>query len=427
MTRHQRLATLTCLSLSLSISATAQEPGSEEALVAWAEETAIPLSLDAPVPADVLRPLLSDARIVFLGEPDHYIHEKYAFRVRFLQGLHELGWRHLGMEMGRSDGIRFDEYLGGADERRLLDIGLYSSMGDISRAISSGGFFAMEFVYARHVRELAPVDERYHYFGFDLDMSPGNGLEDAYRRAMAHGAEDLTAVLHEIWKGEDPVLGLEDVIEELKDDESPFHEGLTPEIRSQVLLDLTTLVASRHFRKTDVFGEDEPANLAGAFARREEQMFELFDAYIGSLGKEERIALTGHNMHLGRGWRDTTWKELETDIPIQLWPTIGAHITKNHGDEVFAIWLVYDHGVHAAAETQAQREVGSVPETFEHLLARLPHESFLLPLRSDDPRSSWLDEKRTFRVNGGVAHGRLRELTDAVFFVREVRAPGKEL
>ena len=119
---------------------------------------------------------------------------------------------------------------------------------------------------------------------------------------------------------------------------------------------------------------------------------------------------------------------METEESIPLWPTIGAYVESRFPGQVFSIWLVYDHGQHLnASQLSRTRDLESVPGTVESVLARLPHETFFLPLNTDDPRAAWLEGEQSFRVNGGVGHGDLRQMADALVFVRSVHPPGGKL
>ena len=225
------------------------------------------------------------------------------------------------------------------------------------------------------------------------------------------------------------------LLEELRYPHSSLAASLPAKWLHELVLDLDCLSESLLFQRTaspfkldasrgSGFTDDALRATLDGFALRERTMFRLLDGYVETLEPHERIVLTGHNMHLTRRWKDARWTELGSDVSIPLWPTIGAHVTDKSPDQVFAIWLVYDHGVHLnASDLQSTRAISSVPGTVESLLAKLPYDALLLPLASDDPRSAWLDEERTFHVNGGVGHGKLREMVDALVFVREVEPP----
>ncbi len=393
--------------------------------MAWAAEVAIPIDLEPGISPERLAPLVAGKRFVFLGEPDHFIREKYAFRLGFLRALHALGWRHLGMEMGRSDGLRLDRYLEGGDERDLLGVGLYSSASSVAATIESGGFFGQEISYALALRALAGGPERIRYFGFDLDMIPGNGIDDARSRlAGAPGEADLALVLQDAWSADDRIAELSRLLDEVLDPDAPWAADLLAGNRRELGLDLDALVESLRFQRSSAVEGGGAQALLEAFARRERAMFRLFDACLESSPAEARFVLTGHNMHLGRSFEGARWREIGSTFPVALWPSIGAHVTQRFPEGVYAIWLVYDHGEHLpSSSTVEARAVASVPGTVESLLARVPYPVFLLPLSSDDPRLAWLNGERTFRVNGGVGWGLLRDLTDALLFVSDVHAP----
>ncbi len=52
--------------------------------------------------------LFTNKRIVYLGEEDHWIHEKIEYRILMLRYLFSRGWRHVGEEIGFSYGLRLD-------------------------------------------------------------------------------------------------------------------------------------------------------------------------------------------------------------------------------------------------------------------------------------------------------------------------------
>jgi len=419
-------ALLACPLFALTAHSQESDQLAEEDFVAWAGEVAIPFDLEAGPAPERLAAILGGRRIVYLGEPDHFIHEKYPFRLGFLRALHGLGWRHLGMEMGRSDGLNFDRYLETGDERSLFDIGLYSSAPSIESGIRAGSFLGMELSYARDLRALASGPQRVRYFGFDVDVSPGNGWDDALARVTdVDGGEELALILADLRRSRERVDGLEAVVDELRDPDAALGKELPVGVQRQLALDLDTLAESLRFGRTPLFDDDvEPVTLVDAFTRRERLMFRTFDAYHDALPEGTPIALTGHNLHLSRRSQSARWFEIDSEQAVALLPSIGAHVTERFPDDVFAVWLVYDHGRHLnATDISRERELKSVPGTVESLLGRLPHDALLLPLASEDPRSRWLDGERSYRVNGGVGYGRLRELTDALVFVREVHPP----
>ena len=403
----------------------------------WAAETLIPVDLglvdrglvdsgDGGLDAGTLDQLLDGKRFVFLGEPDHFVHEKYAFRLLFIRQLVDRGWRHIGMEMGHADGLRVDRYLQTGDLPTLEQVGLYGLRDSLAQEHGIRGFLDAEFAFADALRQLSMADDArpLRYFGYDLDMVPGSGsLDIEARLADVPEAAPWLDRLREAREQDldERVPALEALADELASDGHPVHGALASGALEAVRLDLLALIESYRFQlrsmKSEAIGYDD-------FARREETMFTLFDAYVDGLDADEPVILMGHDLHLGRRWQGAGFEELTGDLAYGLWPTIGAHVTERFGDEVFVIWMLYDHGQHVDAFPPMSVEpVESVEGTVEHLLARLPAETFLLPLGGDDPRAQWLDRTRDFRVNGERGYGNLRAMADAILFVREVSEP----
>ncbi len=82
-----------------------------------------PLDLRPDGPLDafaVLDDLADAAQVAHLVEMDHFVREKYAFRLLCIRYLASRGWRWFGEEIDHRAGARTDEYLRSGDET-LLD------------------------------------------------------------------------------------------------------------------------------------------------------------------------------------------------------------------------------------------------------------------------------------------------------------------
>ena len=203
------MALLACLALTAPLVAQ-DEPGFE----AWVRDAAI--RLDGWGDAEALSFLdeaLEGKRVVFLGEPDHYIHEKYDYRLLFLRELVARGFVNVGMEVGQADARRVDAYLATGDEALLDRVPLLGYTGDartdrddrprgLLEAASDGfygGFIAEERWFLRELRALNAVRPegapRVRWFGFDVDVRAGcayTELEEALAPHRAHPAVAAT-------------------------------------------------------------------------------------------------------------------------------------------------------------------------------------------------------------------------------------------
>ncbi|HYL58199.1 MAG TPA: hypothetical protein VEU51_04970, partial [Candidatus Acidoferrales bacterium] len=90
----------------------------------WAREHAIPLTLPLDSEANFTRLAALDRsiagkRVVYIGEPDHFIHEKYQYRLLMLRYLLARGWNRIGEELGVCDGHRIDQFFATGDAAHL--------------------------------------------------------------------------------------------------------------------------------------------------------------------------------------------------------------------------------------------------------------------------------------------------------------------
>lgn len=102
-------------------------------LVAWASERSIPLDLrdtrESARRLAGLDPLLAGKRIAFLGEANHWVHEKYAVRESVLYWLRARGFNLVGEELSSSDGRRVQRYLETDDGDELSRVTAFGYTG----------------------------------------------------------------------------------------------------------------------------------------------------------------------------------------------------------------------------------------------------------------------------------------------------------
>lgn len=93
--------------------------------------------------------------------------------------------------------------------------------------------------------------------------------------------------------------------------------------------------------------------------------------------------------------------------------------------EVYGVWVMHHRGRHGLPHGEPQvRPFRSGPGAIETLLARAGPR-FLLPLRSADPRATWLDQERVFTSSGAPGTAVLRKQVDCLFFLEIATEPGR--
>ncbi len=383
---------------------------------------------------------LEGKRIVYLGVSDHWIHEKYDYRMILLRYLFAKGWRHIGMEMGYSDGKRVDSYLETGDEADLQRVALYGYMDDMrtdreDRPQHFPGMQNPQFRKAFHDEErlflgrlrelnesLSPGESRLSWFGFDLTLLPGGDYVDAKDILEGHASESL---IREILNRLERVQGetraqeakrlygvIEYINSNITDTESIF--GRTD--ADELIRTIRSLADSYLFCEAASGGTRSMEWILG-LQKREEAMIMNADELLALLQPDDKIILMGHNLHLSKDSGNIVLGPVGSPAP-RLWPTIGTHLAQNHPDEIYSIWMTYDHGRHGAVLlAEGVEEVPSDPSRIEHLFARIGS-PFFLPLNAIN--SPYLDQERNFNQNGSTASCFLTAQADAIFFIPQV-------
>ena len=117
----------------------------------------------------------------------------------FIRYLYQKGFRHIGMEMGVSDGLRMDQHLATGEVSHLDRVAIFGYHGDqrndredgipnwtdgsqpefMKKAISEARWFHGQL---RDLSVSRPKGTpRLHWFGYDLSFLPGGGYLDTLR------------------------------------------------------------------------------------------------------------------------------------------------------------------------------------------------------------------------------------------------------
>ena len=421
--------------------------------VGWVRESAIRFDTLDWQSADltrlsVLDRLLEGKRVVYLGEPDHYVREKYDFQLIFIRYLFERGWRHVGMEMGRADGRRIDRYLETGDIAWLDRVASYGYKGD-ERAnrkdIPKGlvpkksdrdfvkNVHGEQYWFQKQLRSLneslTPGKPRLRWFGFDADLRPGGAYVDAEALLKPHQSEPLPQqILKRLARPEkEPrrheIKRLRNLLALLDREGAGVRDLLGKADAVELTRTLRCLTDGLSFieagRKGPMSDEWLPA-----MSRREETMFRQMDDVLKDLPPDEKVILLGGFMHLSKNSGALQFGEKDDPFASPMWPSIGDYLDKKLPGKVYSIWMLYDHGRHGVPMlADPIEQVRSDPSTVEHLFAQAG-ERFFLPFQTGDHRESYLDHVRNFRPNGASGAGLLKTHADAIFFVAEAHEPG---
>lgn len=437
------IATYVCMGLT-PVTATA-DGEDEKAITAWVQGEALSLSPSLQLGEGArawLHQALSGKRVVFLGEPDHFIQEKYAFRESMIRFLRAEGWSVLGAEMGRSDAMRVDRYLASGQDTELERAGIFGYQGflreDRSDIPATGGIVAATAGpdVASRLREQergffatlaaenleSPPYARLRYFGFDIDTVAGGGYEDIDARLDGRPAGDEgTATLRQL---------LSRVPGESAGEEAARLARATALVSTfgepALAADLACLQASFTFIDR-AYPTADLDKLVAALTDRERTMMTLMDEELRALGPDTKIILIGHNMHLSKDFHAIASGKAGATSST-MWPTIGAYLESKLPGEVLSLWMLYHRGFHSAPCSDAENEhtgcaLPDHSDSIERLFSAARPGPFLLPLQDASGASpASLRTVKNFNFNGLYAHGILSQVADAIFFVPEVTA-----
>lgn len=164
------------------------------ALDRWLDHAVIPISRLDP----------GNAEIVFLGELNHFVHEKTDFRLLFANHFSQYGFDVFAEELGWSDGMRLDEYFRTRDESIFDRVSLFGYRGDArsDRDDKLTGVFGAAadsyphaFMRAEQTRFYRCLKAR-SFFGLDVAAGHDGGYADIEALA-SEGRNRVPEALHQ--------------------------------------------------------------------------------------------------------------------------------------------------------------------------------------------------------------------------------------
>ncbi|HET6874375.1 MAG TPA: erythromycin esterase family protein [Acidimicrobiales bacterium] len=291
---------------------------------------------------------IAAADVVFLGEANHFVHEKAEFRLWWLERLaarrrlmvgEELGWFDAGhvarfLATGDPAAIGAAATFGGRAHLRTDRDDTPTGVLAASHRLYPTELFRVE--QTRFYEGLRRLPGKVRFFGFDVD-APGAGYGEL-RRAVANAgligpAGDLERVEGESLAHE--VSRLEALAARLE------AQGPDGAAGRQLMVDLGALIGSLSYA-----AEAGPApdyeSLRPAMARREEIMKRNVEWMLDE--REDRlVVLLGHNFHLVKD--DAAIAPSASVGPGGgLVPSIGHHVANHLGLRVGAVWMLYGSG-----------------------------------------------------------------------------------
>ncbi len=419
-----------------------------EAFKSWASENSVKLNPSNESCFYIeklafLDKLLAGKRIVFLGEEDHWVHEKYLYRKLLLRFLFSRGWRFVGEELGWSDGLRINRYLQTGAKIYLDQVVTYGYQGamredrddkpsgilhDAEKNYPQKSFAAEQCRLAVLMRQfnedLSSESKRLHFFGFDLDIPPGGGYEDlmTYLKPILNTPDGLKIkelLAHTPGETvEQEMIRLDQVVKTIDAQRNRLEELLGEETYVSFRQSALSLHDSMNFIRV-AYPTTDWNTLNMVMASREEAMYRHVEFVLSKMKPEDKLVLMGHNRHLSKD-TDSIKKMGAAPPGGKRVPSVGTYINHLLPGQVFSIWMLHELGFSSQPYSNLSSEYTSSPGSLNSLLGEIG-ECFMLPTTVDDPRSRLLtystDVVGIYNVMFKTA---LAKQTDAIFFVRKV-------
>jgi len=416
--------------------------------LAWARENAVVFTPSEAINESVgklsfLDAALKDKRIVFLGEEDHWVHEKYEYRCLLLRYLYSRGWRYVGEELGWSDGMRLDRYLE-TGERSCLDrIATYGYRGDIRadrddetygilKNISSPypvhEFKAEQIRFAEFLRSFnedpSVTTKRIHFFGFDINAEAGGGYRDIeellnyelYSPELAELRQLLNRVPGESVKQE--IQRLDFLLHMVENNTGRLRDAIDRERFAQLKHCILTMRDSYRFHLMASSANDYKS-LNKAMAFREEMMCRHAEYILSQMKPDDKLVLMGHNRHLSKDIGQIK-KPGASPPGGRLVPSLGTYLSRRLPDQVFSIWMLHECGYSSHPFKNLSREYTAKYGSLNSILAQAG-DRYLLFTAATDRRAALLDaDLDIVGLYNITFRAALAKQADAVFFVRKV-------
>lgn len=373
----------------------------------------------------VLDPMVAGKRFAYIGESDHFIHEKYAYRLAMLKYLAERGFTRIGEELGASDGMRIERFVATGDESQLERVTTYGYSGATrcDRDDTPTGILRQSFGDAYPTALFAAEQKRFahglrkigvHFFGFDIDPLPGGGYEDVAEMLYSMPAD---AKIDRIRKALERVAGetIDQEIARLDDALRLIEADRFDALRHSV----TCLRDSFHYVRITYPAKTFDA-LNPGMAFRERYMHRQVDRMLGQMRANEKLALMGHNMHLCRAPDAVAGSDAGAGPGGKTDPPLGAWLAARYPGEIFSVWMIIGRGRDSQAFPTLSNEIREKAGTLNALLGEIG-DCFLLPIDAADSRARLLTENIEIMHDGNLGvRTALARQADAIFFVRDV-------
>lgn len=360
--------------------------------------------------------------VVFLGESNHFVQQKSAFRLYWIQALALRTRVFLVEELGFADGHCISAFLRTGDDTSLAQAAIFGGTahrredrddglrGVLQDAEQNYPHAQMLNEHRKFYTALRRLPGLCGFQGIDLDP-PGCG----YRWIPAHLQRSSSPGNSRITHGLKPVPG-ESRVQETRRLQTLLskldpQDGTLADIRA----DLQAMIDSLQYRSLIGEAIDYPA-LRPAMRMREEIMKHRIDGILERLSPGTTLVIMGHAFHLAK--RDSHIESQGVGPGGDETPSLGHYLVQERGIDARSVWMIYGSGEDAQPLRDLPRKADFPRETINRQLLDCTGEAVCLPVRE---AREWLPGAVRFgHLYNNVVNVDLAEEADVVTFFPRV-------
>ncbi len=344
---------------------------------------------DLMIPGKLLEAMKA-ARIIFLGEMNHFVHEKIDFRLQWLNALGQHFNLVLAEELGRSDGYRVNQYLLTGESTWLDRVPTFGYREDARRdrddnkqgiLKASSDNYPTALFKAEQVRfyqALRAFDLNINLHGIDINGSTTAGYLDILTRMAELPAASWQEKFRGLLQPEpgEPVTTEISRLTAVRAVIAPLLN--TNPVIKQIDRDLQVMQASlKFFIETN--SADAYQALSPSLADREDLMKAQASWLLEGLAADQKLVVMGHALHL-----------VKRDAPTLagsgpgggVASSLGHYLSTECEEQVVSIWFLYGSGADSQPFPDLANVVAFPPGSLNHALLDLGGTRILL---TDDP------------------------------------------
>ena len=381
--------------------------------------------------------MVIDKRMVFLGEPDHWIKEKGNYQLAIIKYLASKGFNIIANERSHLDSKYIDSYIQTGDKKFLKRCGEcgYKDKKWPKRSIK-GTLAASTNIQREYIRRMRKNDHFFFdalntinksneltYVGYDVDKVADilfdylEPLSSRLSKSKNHNCQRISKLAQRSSNG-----NLVEESNNLKKVKALLNKCISKDIFSEDEKQKFKKVFNQTYESIK-FAEvafNNPSNqeLMSAYTEREFTMYRIMNELLSDV--RNKVIILGHNAHLSfdeKEYRRIS-KIKDKTIEVPNWKTLGSFLRNNYRSEILSIWMLAFEGTHSAPFCQ-----NNIPCKFSSPLdsieSKLNKDNYtgLIPVSLITKRYG---KKLLWRENGiNTVTGNLEKCTDLIFYSKK--------